>query len=157
MDALKMADYRSAIVCDSLPSQSIAKIAVNVNDNVNVNVNDNIDIPKEKKIKKKKEPEIIWDYEFIKKFVVDEKGFPEPLAQRIFEYYSTNDWKDSRNKKIVNLKQKILANWLSEENKLKFKENASTLNKADRDLAEYFDRYSKRQAKRNNPANSEQN
>ena len=43
-EAQSIAEHRRTSQHDKVPSQSIAKIAVNVNDNVNVNVNDNKDI-----------------------------------------------------------------------------------------------------------------
>lgn len=32
-------------------------------------------------------------------------------AQRFFDYYSSNDWKDNQGKQVKNWKQKIIANW----------------------------------------------
>ena len=50
---------------------------------------------------------------------VIEKGFPESLGKKIFEYYSTADWHDANGKKVKNWKQKLLSVWLKEENKPK--------------------------------------
>lgn len=46
-----------------------------------------------------------------------ENGFSEELAKRAFEYYSVNDWKDSKNVAVKNWKQKMLSVWMKEENK----------------------------------------
>ena len=32
-------------------------------------------------------------------------------AQKFIDYYSSNDWKDSRGKNVINWKQKLIANW----------------------------------------------
>lgn len=52
-----------------------------------------------------------------------EKGFPESLAKKVFEYYSPK-WIDSNGKKVLNWKQKCLAVWMKEENKDKSKTGA---------------------------------
>jgi hypothetical protein len=46
-----------------------------------------------------------------------EKGFDEKLAAKAFDYYNEADWKDSKGNKVLNWKQKMLANWMKDENK----------------------------------------
>lgn len=47
-----------------------------------------------------------------------EKGFSVEHARRAFEYYDVAGWKDSEGKPVKNWKQKMIANWLKEENKI---------------------------------------
>jgi hypothetical protein len=39
-------------------------------------------------------------------------------SQKIFDYYSQNDWKDVNGKKVLNWKSKILSVWCKDENKI---------------------------------------
>lgn len=52
-----------------------------------------------------------------------EKGYTEQSAIRAFEYYDTANWQDSSGKKVKNWKQKMIAVWFKDENKIK-KENS---------------------------------
>lgn len=64
------------------------------------------------KIKDKRDP----NFEEVKEYILS-KGFNETLAKKVFEYYDTANWHDSRGVKVKNWKQKILANWLTDNNK----------------------------------------
>jgi hypothetical protein len=44
-------------------------------------------------------------------------GFPESLARRAYSGYAEADWHDSRGKKILNWKQKMIQVWFKDENK----------------------------------------
>lgn len=46
-----------------------------------------------------------------------EKGYSESLAVRAYEHYDYANWFDTRGKKVLNWKQKIVTVWLTEENK----------------------------------------
>ncbi len=48
-----------------------------------------------------------------------EKGYSKQAAEKMFEYYSVADWKDSRGNKIRNWKQKANAVWFKDEHKAK--------------------------------------
>lgn len=43
------------------------------------------------------------------------KGYTEESAAKFHEYYSVNDWKDSRDKPVKNWKQKCLSVWFKPE------------------------------------------
>lgn len=45
-----------------------------------------------------------------------EKGFSN-IAERVYEYYSTAEWKDRNGKQVKNWKQKLQGVWFKEENK----------------------------------------
>lgn len=46
-----------------------------------------------------------------------ENGYSEQSAKKSFEYYNTNNWRDSRNNPVKNWKQKMIAVWFKDENK----------------------------------------
>ena len=46
-----------------------------------------------------------------------EKGYSKQAAEKMFEYYSVADWKDSKGNKIRNWKQKANAVWFKDEHK----------------------------------------
>lgn len=48
----------------------------------------------------------------------NENGFSTDAAIKAFEYYEVNNWKDSRNQKVKNWKQKMRGVWFKEENKI---------------------------------------
>ena len=48
-----------------------------------------------------------------------EKGYSKQAAEKMFEYYSVADWKDSGGKKVRNWKQKANAVWFKDEHKTK--------------------------------------
>lgn len=54
--------------------------------------------------------------EFEKYFT--ENGFSS-IAKKVFEYYSTADWYDSKGNKVKNWKQKVQGVWFKEDNKVK--------------------------------------
>ncbi len=50
------------------------------------------------------------------KIYFSEKGF-SGIAQKVFDYYSTADWKDANGNQVKNWKQKVQGNWFRDENK----------------------------------------
>ena len=71
-------------------------------------------IKKGKKDKKEKNIEVI---PILSDFTAyfEEKGYREDIAKKAFDYYSANDWKDSRGNKVKNWKQKCIAVWFKPE------------------------------------------
>lgn len=47
-----------------------------------------------------------------------EKGYTKESAVTAFNYYDSNEWNDSRGKKVLNWKQKMISVWFKEENKI---------------------------------------
>jgi hypothetical protein len=47
-----------------------------------------------------------------------EKGYKKESAETAYNYYNSNDWNDSRGKKVLNWKQKMIAVWFKDENKI---------------------------------------
>jgi hypothetical protein len=84
--------------------QSVANVAVNVNDNVNVNVINNIPTIEE----------VIDYFRF--------NGYTRSSAEKAFNYYNENNWKDSQGRKVISWKQKMQGVWFKDENKDKAKE-----------------------------------
>lgn len=108
----EMAKDSNAIVCHNVPSEEMAKMAVNVNVNedVNVNVNDNVnvDVPKadlaghfSPQINKIPSLSQIQAYCEHKSYVQDPKRF--------FEYYNSKDWIVSGS--VVSNWQKLCDKW----------------------------------------------
>ena len=52
-----------------------------------------------------------------------EKGFSN-IAKRVYEYYSTAQWKDSKGSQVKNWKQKLQGVWFKDENKDKSQTNS---------------------------------
>jgi hypothetical protein len=48
-----------------------------------------------------------------------ENGYSEESARKVFKYYSTLDWYDSKGNKIRNWKSKMIAVWFKDENRIK--------------------------------------
>jgi hypothetical protein len=48
-----------------------------------------------------------------------ENGYTKDSAVKAFNYYSENNWKDSRNNQVKNWKQKMQGVWFKDENKIK--------------------------------------
>jgi len=48
-----------------------------------------------------------------------QNGYSEGVAVTAFNYYASNDWKDSKGNKVKNWKQKMHGVWFKEENKAK--------------------------------------
>ena len=81
-------------------------------------------------IKERKGKEIKGDS--IKKFTPPEKddvvlyfkenGYTKEAALKAFKYYDTAGWKDSKGNKVRNWKQKMIAVWFKDENKVQAKE-----------------------------------
>ena len=72
------------------------------------------------KERKGKEKKVIYTPlldEVISYFI--ENGFTKESAVKAFNYYSENNWKDSRNNQVKNWKQKMQGVWFKEENKIK--------------------------------------
>lgn len=80
---------------------------ITVNDNVSVNVNDSVIIKKDKKF-------IPPTFEELKAYCKDNNY--EPIAERVFKYYSTANWKDSKGNQVKNWKQKLQGVWFKPEN-----------------------------------------
>lgn len=58
-----------------------------------------------------------------------EKGYTEDSAIRAWEYYESNDWKDRNQNQVLNWKQKVIAVWFKDENKLEIDHNSHQANK----------------------------
>ena len=88
---------------------------------VNANVTDTLpkqegeECKNDKKEKNKKEftPPIILEVEQY----FEEKGYKKESANRFFDFYSCNNWKDSNGKQVMNWKQKAISVWFKPENK----------------------------------------
>lgn len=87
---------------DTLPLKTIIPHIENFKENKNINnkLNNKIYIPTIKEVE---------EY-FI------EKGDNLENAKKAFEYYDTANWHDSRGKQVKNWKQKMLANWINNNN-----------------------------------------
>lgn len=48
-----------------------------------------------------------------------ENGYTKESALKAYQYYEVNNWKDSRNQKVKNWKQKMRGVWFKDENKIK--------------------------------------
>jgi hypothetical protein len=102
--------------------EKVSEWRKNQNDTKNVTGYKEVTLPlrnhrkvKESKVKESKciiypTPEEINSY-------CTEKGYKVD-AKKIFDYYSQNEWKDSRGKKVLNWQSKILAVWCKDENKI---------------------------------------
>lgn len=76
--------------------------------------------PDEKPKKDRKKNFIPPSEEELIQYVVS-KGYSTGLGRAAFEYYSTSNWKDSYGNQVNNWKQKLIANWFTEQNKQKYK------------------------------------
>jgi len=94
--------------------QNVSETEANVNDNVNVNENNN-----KNNIGKRKSftPPLL---ENVKLYFI-ENGYSEQSAEKAFNYYAINDWKDSNNNAVKNWKQKMISVWFKDENKVQAK------------------------------------
>jgi hypothetical protein len=93
------------------------------NVNVNVNVNDTVNVNENKKRVKAFSPPTlleVQDYFF-------ENGYTKEAGLKAFNYYNTAQWKDSTGKQVKNWKQKMIAVWFKDENKIV--KNERTFNK----------------------------
>jgi len=93
------------------------------NVNVNVNVNDTVNVNENKKRVKAFSPPTlleVQDYFF-------ENGYTKESGLKAFNYYNTAQWKDSTGKQVKNWKQKMIAVWFKDENKIV--KNERTFNK----------------------------
>ena len=48
----------------------------------------------------------------------ESNGYKKEVGQTAFNYYNSNDWNDRNGKKVLNWKQKMIAVWFKEENKI---------------------------------------
>jgi len=78
---------------------------------------------KESKVKVIKDKIITYPLIDEVKIYFKENGYNEYLAEKFFNSYSVNDWKDSNNKKILNWKQKAIQVWFKEDNKIQTETN----------------------------------
>jgi hypothetical protein len=107
-----IAQTRIASHTDNIQSHSIAKIAVN--DNVNVNVNDTVNVNENKKRVKAFSPPTLLE---VQNYFF-ENGYTKESGLKAFNYYNTAQWKDSTGKQVKNWKQKMIAVWFKDENKI---------------------------------------
>ena len=84
---------------------------------INQRLTTNKNVKKEKKDKKKSVfvPPILED---VVKYFKD-KGYSESTAKIAFEYYQVANWVDSKGNPVKNWKQKMIAVWFKDENKIK--------------------------------------
>lgn len=75
-----------------------------------------IESKKESKKKKTTPPSLQQVKDYFK-----ERGYTESSALRAFDYYQANDWHDQEGKKVRSWKQKMIAVWMKDENKIKEK------------------------------------
>lgn len=84
---------------------------------------DNKQITTNKKIKNdkkiKNEKNIIYPTVQECIFYFIENGYSEEAGKKFHEYYSTGNWKDSKDKQVKNWKGKAVAVWFKDENKIK--------------------------------------
>jgi hypothetical protein len=90
---------------------TVSKELVNSYDNGHVNDNEEKGVRGEKQLKKPTLEEV--------KQYFREKGYTEQSAITAYEYYEAGGWIDSRGKKVKNWKQKMIAVWFNEQNKIK--------------------------------------
>jgi hypothetical protein len=90
---------------------TVSKELVNSYDNGHVNDNEEKGVRGEKQFKKPTLEEV--------KQYFHENGYSEQSAITAFEYYEAGGWIDSRGKKVKNWKQKMIAVWFNEQNKIK--------------------------------------
>jgi hypothetical protein len=93
-----------------------------INDNINL-INTDIStqskvkesIVKKKKVKENKifTPPVLNEVEQY----FEEKGYKKECANKFFDFYSCNNWKDSNSKQVINWKQKAIAVWFKDDNK----------------------------------------
>jgi hypothetical protein len=79
--------------------------------------------PESKAIKPKKQVIYPSEQEVIDYFQL--KGYTVESAKKAFKHYNDFNWQDSHGKKVINWKQKMSTNWMTEEN-LEKKEPSAT-------------------------------
>jgi hypothetical protein len=89
--------------------QTSTKSTVSVNDNVN----DNVNVIVSKK-EKRFTPPVISDV--VSYF--EENGYKRESGIKAYNYYNTANWKDSKGNQVRNWKQKMIAVWFKDENKI---------------------------------------
>lgn len=55
-----------------------------------------------------------------------ENGYTEESGEKAFKYYEAGNWKDATGKKVKNWKQKMIAVWFKDENKINQKSKTSS-------------------------------
>lgn len=83
-----------------------------VNDNVNVNGNVSVIVKKEKK--NAFIPPVISDVTSY----FEENGYKRETGIKAYNYYNAANWKDSKGNQVRNWKQKMIAVWFKDENKV---------------------------------------
>lgn len=76
---------------------------------------------KEKEKEKEKDKKKVFippAVEEVKSYFI-ENGYPSELGEKAFNYYAVANWKDSKGNAVKNWKQKVMAVWFKEENKVK--------------------------------------
>jgi uncharacterized protein YdaU (DUF1376 family) len=95
---------------DFVITKDITKCITNT-ENENENINKEKGVRGEKQLKKPTLEEV--------KQYFREKGYTEQSAITAYEYYEAGGWIDSRGRKVKNWKQKMIAVWFNEQNKIK--------------------------------------
>lgn len=95
---------------DFVITKDITKCVTNT-ENENENINKEKGVRGEKQFKNPTLEEV--------KQYFREKGYTEQSAITAYEYYEAGGWIDSRGKKVKNWKQKMIAVWFNEQNKIK--------------------------------------
>jgi len=107
--------------------QRILTLILDKNLDIPIYENDNtlplkIDIPISKNFKENRKINNNINNKYIRPLlneVIDyfiEKGSTSERAKKAFEYYEAGDWTDSKGNKVKNWKQKMLANWINNNN-----------------------------------------
>jgi len=47
-----------------------------------------------------------------------ENGYKKEIAEKAFNYYSANDWRDRKGNQVLNWEQKMISVWFKDENKI---------------------------------------
>ncbi len=74
--------------------------------------------PIRRRIRSKEEKEFIVPTLLEVQGYFKEKGYTDQQAKKAFDYYSESNWHDRNGDKVLNWKQKMLANWMKDEGKL---------------------------------------
>ena len=107
--------------------QRILTLILDKNLDIPISENDNtlplkIDIPISKNFKENRKINNNINNKYIRPLlneVIDyfiEKGSTSERAKKAFEYYEAGNWTDSKGNKVKNWKQKMLANWINNNN-----------------------------------------
>jgi uncharacterized protein YdaU (DUF1376 family) len=90
----------------------------------NRNENENKDVNTDEKPKRDKKQFVAPKIEEVKLYF-KENSYTEQAAEKMFNYYSVADWKDSTGKQVKNWKQKAQSVWFKDENKIQSRKPAT--------------------------------